>query len=83
MDENDDKQHFSMKQIIENEARKKKRKRGKKNEAEQPTVDNFEIDVKDSRFDALFNSADYILDPSDPQFKYGLIKFFSKYVHFC
>ncbi|XP_065052501.1 ESF1 homolog [Rhopilema esculentum] len=69
MDENDDKQHFSMKQIIENEARKKKRKRGKKKEAEQATVDNFEIDVKDSRFNALFNSPDYILDPSDPQFK--------------
>ena len=70
MDDKDDKQHFNMKQILDNEKRKKKKKRSKKENTHQTVDDNFEIDVQDRRFNALFNSADYSLDPSDPQFKY-------------
>ena len=70
MDDKEDRQHFNMKQILDNEKRKKKKKRNKKENAEQTVDDNFEIDVQDKRFNALFNSADYSLDPSDPQFRY-------------
>lgn len=67
MDDKEDKQHFNMKEIIENE-RKKKRGRKRKEERSEK-VDDFNIDVNDARFGALFNSPDFILDPSDPQFK--------------
>jgi len=67
MDDREEKQHFNMKEIIDNEKRKRKRKKGKQGREE--IVDQFEIDVHDKRFSALFNSPDYILDPSDPQFK--------------
>ena len=67
MDDREEKQHFNMKEIIDNEKRKKKRKKGKQDREE--IIDQFEIDVHDKRFSALFNSPDYILDPSDPQFK--------------
>ena len=70
MDDKEEKQHFNMKEIIENETKKKKRRKGKEGKAER--IDEFEIDVQDTRFSALFNSPDYILDPSNPHFKYVL-----------
>ena len=71
MDDKEEKRHFNMKDIIDNEKRTKKRKKGRLGTTEN--ADQFEIDVHDARFSALFNSPDYILDPSDPQFKYVLV----------
>lgn len=47
----------------------KKNKRKKKNKLEEPEKDDFEIDVHDNRFSALYSSHHYAVDPSDPQFK--------------
>lgn len=79
MDEDDNKRHFSLKKIIqeENDSKSKKKRRRnklkKKNgavvEVDQGKKDDFEIDVEDSRFSALFNSHHYNVDPSDPNFK--------------
>ena len=65
MEENEDgKKHFNLKSIMKKE--KKNRKKKNKSELEK---DDFEIDVNDSRFSALYSSHHYAVDPSDPQFK--------------
>lgn len=70
--ENENKKHFDMKKIEENtDLSKSKRKRLKKkqnlpNDAEQ---DNFEVDVKDARFGALFTSHHFNIDPADPHYR--------------
>ncbi|XP_041468958.1 ESF1 homolog isoform X2 [Lytechinus variegatus] len=79
LDEEDDgRQHFNLKNIMENEnMTKSKRKRqlkqqrklGQQEEAPAAVRDNFEINTADPRFDALFTSHEYAIDPSDPQYK--------------
>jgi len=78
MDSDDDKNHFDFKQIRETEnkdasksKKKKWSKKKKKVEESKPTKkeDNFKVDVKDDRFSALYSSASYNIDPSDPNFK--------------
>lgn len=66
MEKDDEKKHFSLKSIMKNE---KDKKRKKKNKVEKPKQDDFEIDLNDSRFSALYSSHHYAVDPSDPQFK--------------
>ncbi len=62
----DDKEHFDYKNIVKTE-KKKKKKKLKKNTAVKE--DNFKIDVTDERFSAVFDKADYNVDPSNPNFK--------------
>lgn len=79
MDSDDDKNHFDFKQIRETEnvdaSKSKKKKWSKKKKKVEgssiPTKkeDGFKVDVKDGRFSALFSSANYNIDPSDPYFK--------------
>lgn len=75
MDQNDDgKKHFNMKQIEENATMSKsKRKRldKKKNaqEKEEAKEDDFEVDVQDPRFGALFTSHHFNIDPADPHYR--------------
>nr|XP_034189805.1 ESF1 homolog [Osmia lignaria] len=73
MDENDDgKRHFNMKKIEENATMtksKQKRLSKKKNSQDQTEEDNFEVNVQDSRFHALFTSHHFNLDPADPHFR--------------
>ena len=69
MDEKDDRQHFSLKGIMEKE-KKSKKKRKRKAKDEEIMEDNFNVDLKDSRFDALFTSHHFAVDPSDPQYRY-------------
>lgn len=69
MDDEDNKQHFNLKDIIEKEKPKKKKKRSKKTQDEDKMEDTFEVDVKDQRFDAIYSSHHFAIDPSDPQFK--------------
>ncbi len=59
-----------MKSIMANEKKKKKKKNKNRDELSRKNAeDDFEIDVQDTRFDALFTSHNYAPDPSDPQFR--------------
>jgi len=75
MDSDDDKKHFNYKDIVETETttvpKKKKWKKKKKDNQQAVTKkgDNFRVDVGDERFSALFTSANYNIDPSDPNYK--------------
>ncbi|KAG1697385.1 ESF1 [Nymphon striatum] len=70
MDETSDGKHFNMKNIIENESKKNKKKKRKRKANEiTADTDKFQVDVRDSRFDALYTSHDYNIDPSDQSFK--------------
>ncbi|XP_072564862.1 ESF1 homolog [Paramormyrops kingsleyae] len=69
-DEEDAKRkHFNYDKIVEqqNLSKKKKKKLQKRNELLDE--DDFEVDVKDPRFQAMFTSHLYNLDPSDPGYK--------------
>ncbi len=69
-DEDDDKhKHFSYDKIVEqqNLSKKKKKKLLKSNTPLEK--DDFQVDVQDSRFQAMFTSHLYNLDPCDPAYK--------------
>lgn len=74
-DEEDTKQHFNLKAIMkqEREASKKQRRKRKKGstagDEDTALVDGFEIDVRDPRFSALYESHLYAPDPANPHFK--------------
>lgn len=70
MEDKDDRQHFSLKGIMDSEKKKSKKKRKRKAKEEEMVDDNFNVDLKDSRFDALFTSHHFAVDPSDPQYRY-------------
>ena len=70
--------HFDLDEIVqaEKDSGKKKRKRSKKNNkkdadaAEPATIqDDFEVDVKDERFNALYTSPQFAIDPTSSKFK--------------
>lgn len=72
MDQDDDgKKHFNMKQIEENATMSKsKRKRlNKKKIIQEEAKDDFEVNVKDPRFSALFTSHHFNIDPADPRYR--------------
>lgn len=69
-DEEDDKhKHFNYDKIVEqqNLSKKKRKKLLKSNTPLEE--DSFQVDVQDSRFQAMFTSHLYNLDPSDPAYK--------------
>ncbi|KAM9316809.1 ESF1 homolog [Gastrophryne carolinensis] len=67
-DVEDDRKHFNYDKIVEQEnlSRSKKKKLKKK---EELVEDEFQINVDDSRFQAMYTSHLYNVDPSDPNFK--------------
>ncbi|XP_012056796.1 PREDICTED: LOW QUALITY PROTEIN: ESF1 homolog [Atta cephalotes] len=73
MDQDEDgKKHFNMKQIEENATMsksKRKRLNKKKNMQEEAKEDDFEVNVKDPRFTALFTSHHFNIDPADPHYR--------------
>lgn len=72
MDENDDgKQHFNMKKIEENAAmtKSKQKRLNKKKNGQNQIKDNFEVNVRDSRFNALYTSHHFNIDPADPHYR--------------
>ncbi|KAF3483046.1 pre-rRNA-processing protein ESF1 [Arthroderma uncinatum] len=64
--------HFDMNEIerAEKRARKAgKHRKGKKDVTENAPADQFEMNVKDPRFQSLFESHEYAIDPTNPRFK--------------
>ncbi|KAI0388009.1 hypothetical protein F5Y04DRAFT_15934 [Hypomontagnella monticulosa] len=64
--------HFDMNEIARAEKRKSKKhkKKGKKEVEDHGGLQQgFEIDVKDDRFKAVFESHEFAIDPSNPKFK--------------
>lgn len=74
-DENEEeKSHFSLKKIQDNEgmsARKKRRlkKLEKSGKQIEKNVDNFELDVEDKRFNAIYTKPEFNIDPTNPFYK--------------
>lgn len=69
MDEDEDsKKHFNYNKIVEHQnlSKKKKKQLMKKKELIE---DDFEVNVSDARFQAMYTSHLFNLDPSDPNFK--------------
>lgn len=66
-------QHFNMKNIEENESlsksgkKRKMKKLKKKGQVEEE--DSFQVDVADPRFNALFTSHHYNIDPANPHYR--------------
>merc|ERR1712223_51765 len=71
MDSDDEKNHFNFKDIVEKETKsgKSKKWKKKKKEASKPVEDTFAVDVADERFGALFNRAEFNIDPTESNFK--------------
>lgn len=69
LDETEDKRHFNLKNIMEQEKMSKSKRKKKKSKDVKENVDNFKIDVSDPRFSALYSSHLYAIDPSEPNFK--------------
>ncbi|KAK2875017.1 hypothetical protein FQN49_001859 [Arthroderma sp. PD_2] len=64
--------HFDMNEIEKAEKRARKAgkyKKAKKGTTENDPVDQFEMNVKDPRFQSLFESHEYAIDPTNPRFK--------------
>merc|ERR1712080_808495 len=69
MDSDDDRQHFDYKEIVKKESKKSKKLRKKLEKAKTEMEENFKVDLDDARFSAVFQNADYNVDPSHPNFK--------------
>ncbi|XP_023012251.2 ESF1 homolog [Leptinotarsa decemlineata] len=73
MNEDEGKKHFSLKKIqdAENESKSKKKRKNKskKDAGESKVEDDFQVNVADERFSALFNSHHFNIDPTDPHYK--------------
>lgn len=67
-DDQDNRKHFSLKKIQDRENKLSKSKR-KLDADDVENDDDFEVNVKDNRFCALYTSHHYNIDPTDPQYK--------------
>ncbi|CAF0985885.1 unnamed protein product [Didymodactylos carnosus] len=63
----DDKRDYNLRDMIK--TYKQSTKNNKKNKKPQHEDDDFKLNVNDQRFQAIFDSYEYNIDPSDPQFK--------------
>ena len=71
MDSDDERNHFNFKDIVESETKSSKSKKWKKKKkvSAKPVEDTFAVDVGDERFGALFNRAEFNIDPTESNFK--------------
>ncbi|KAF9776667.1 hypothetical protein IL306_005134 [Fusarium sp. DS 682] len=72
-DQADHLDHFDMNEIVRAEKAKKKKGKAKKKalakESRGGLQEDFNMDVADDRFKAVFESHEYAIDPSNPKFK--------------
>ncbi|XP_015478636.1 ESF1 homolog [Parus major] len=68
-DEDDTRKHFNYKKIVEQQNLSKKKKKLLMKKKELLEEDDFQVNVADTRFQAMFTSPLFNLDPSDPNFK--------------
>lgn len=68
-DEEEDRRHFNYDKIVEQQNLSKKKKKKLIKKQELLGKDNFQVDVTDPRFRAIYSSHHFNLDPSDPGFK--------------
>ena len=63
--------HYLLQGILKKEKDSKKKRKKNKRHAQlaEEDQDTFKMDVKDPRFSAVYNSHEYALDPSNPQYK--------------
>ncbi|EEB05787.1 pre-rRNA processing protein Esf1 [Schizosaccharomyces japonicus yFS275] len=61
--------HFDMKSIIKAEKGKKNKKMKKKLKNLEGLQENFNVDLSDPRFSALYTSHHFAIDPTNPHFK--------------
>ena len=69
MDSDDDKEHFDYKEIVKKETKKSKKRRKQEEKIKNAQEENFKLDLGDQRFSAVFENADFNIDPSNPNFK--------------
>ncbi|KAM4772783.1 ESF1 homolog [Rhinophrynus dorsalis] len=67
-DVEEDRKHFNYDKIVEHQNLSKKKKKQLKKK-EELLEDDFQINVDDTRFQAMYTSHLYNVDPSDPSFK--------------
>lgn len=68
--ENDNADHFSMRDIVKAEKRKgSKKNKGKKNYDTELVQDKFSADLNDPRFSEVFESHEFAIDPTSSEFK--------------
>ena len=67
--EGEEKQHFSLSSILRSERDSNKRKKKRKTKDEVEPLEDFQVDVSDPRFQALYESHLYAPDPSAPQYR--------------
>ncbi|XP_041839249.1 ESF1 homolog isoform X2 [Melanotaenia boesemani] len=61
--------HFNYDKIVEQQNLSKKKRKKLLKEGEGPLEDDFQVDVKDPRFQAMYTSHLFNLDPSHPSYK--------------
>ncbi|XP_054634336.1 ESF1 homolog [Dunckerocampus dactyliophorus] len=69
MDDDEQHKHFNYDKIVEHQNLSKKKKKKMIKSGQQLTDDDFQVDVKDPRFQAIFTSHLFNLDPSHPSYK--------------
>ncbi|XP_061579688.1 ESF1 homolog [Cololabis saira] len=70
MEDDDKHKHFNYDKIVEQQNLSKKKKKKLLKKGQEPLDDDdFQVDVKDPRFQAMFSSHLFNLDPSHPSFK--------------
>lgn len=67
MDEEDNKKHFNLRDLVQEEGKKKKKKKQK--EQMNKEEDEFQMNVSDPRFSAVFESHLFNIDPSAPEYR--------------
>ena len=65
VDDADESKHFNLKEIAKMQKASKATMKRKYTNA---PIDSFKVDVDDSRFAALYNSRDFAIDPTRPEF---------------
>ncbi|XP_051939902.1 ESF1 homolog [Hippocampus zosterae] len=68
-DEDDGRKHFNYDKLVEQQNLSGKKKKKMLKSGDAPPEDNFQVDVSDPRFQAVFTSHLFNLDPSHPSYK--------------